>query len=86
MRTRETVISAIGRTGFKPGPKKGTKMPGVNRAMGERNGASVLTAKDVRMLRELAARGVLQKEIARRYGIAPATVSRIVTRKLWPNV
>lgn len=70
----------------KPGPRKGTKLPDANRAMGESNGAAVLTAKDVRRLRELAANGVLQKELAKRYGIAAATVSRIVTRKLWPHV
>lgn len=70
----------------KPGPRKGKRQPGVNRALGERNGASVLTAKDVRRLRQLAAKGMLQKDIAVRYGIATATVSRIVCRKAWKHV
>lgn len=70
----------------KPGPRKGRRQEGVNRALGERNAASVLTAKDVRKLRQLAAKGVLQKDIAAKFGIATATVSRIVTRKLWAHV
>lgn len=70
----------------KPGPQKGKAQPGVNRALGERNAASVLTAKDVRRLRQLAARGVLQKDIAAKFGIAAGTVSRIVRRELWAHV
>jgi DNA-directed RNA polymerase specialized sigma subunit len=34
----------------------------------------------------MAADGVLQKEIARIYGIMPSTVSRIVTRKAWKHI
>jgi hypothetical protein len=34
----------------------------------------------------LAADGVMQKELARSYGIAPATVSRIITRKTWTHI
>ena len=70
----------------KPGPRKGKSQPCVNRALGERNAASVLTAKDVRKLRQLADRGMLQKDIAVKFGIAPGTVSRIIKRKLWAHV
>jgi hypothetical protein len=69
----------------KPGPAPGTPRSGPT-AKGSRNGASVLTERDVRHLRRQAADGVLQKQLARRYGIAPATVSRIVTRKLWSHI
>jgi plasmid maintenance system antidote protein VapI len=34
----------------------------------------------------MAADGVMQKEIARIYGIMPNTVSRIVTRKTWTHI
>jgi transcriptional regulator NrdR family protein len=70
----------------KPGPRKGKKQPGVNRALGETNAASVLTVRDVKTLRQLAAKGVLQKTLAVQYGIAPGTVSRIVRRELWAHV
>jgi hypothetical protein len=69
----------------KPGPLPGTPRPGP-RARGSSNGASVLTEDDVRRLRELVAAGVTQRNIAQEYGIAPATVSRIVTRKLWSHI
>jgi plasmid maintenance system antidote protein VapI len=54
--------------------------------MGSRNGASVLTEDDVIRLRRQAASGIPQKNLAREYGIAPETVSRIVTRKTWTHV
>jgi hypothetical protein len=69
----------------KPGPPPGRpKRGGI--ARGSTNGASVLTEDDVRRLRALAATGVPQKHLALEYGLAPATVSRIVTRKLWSHV
>lgn len=69
----------------KPGPKPGTPKPGP-RALGSRNGASVLTEADVIRLRELVALGHLQKELAKKYGVAPTTISKIVTRKAWAHV
>lgn len=69
----------------KPGPKPGTPRSGP-RALGSRNGASVLTESDVVRLRDLASLGYLQKELAKQYGIAPTTVSNIVTRKAWAHV
>ena len=68
----------------KPGPKPDTVNP--TRNLGAANGASVLTEKDVRRLRRLVATGVLRKNIAKEFGIATATVSRIATRKLWAHI
>ena len=69
----------------KRGPKPGTPRSGP-RALGSRNGASVLSEDDVIRLRDLASLGHLQKELAKQYGIAPTTVSNIVTRKAWAHV
>jgi hypothetical protein len=69
----------------KRGPRPGTPKRGPS-PQGERNGWAVLTDADVRKLRQQAARGVTQIELAKRYGIAPATVSRIVTRKTWTHI
>jgi hypothetical protein len=69
----------------KPGPPLGSKKSGPA-ANGSRNGASVLTEEDVTRLRQMAADGVMQKEIARIYGIMPNTVSRIVNRKAWRHI
>lgn len=90
IRTLETMVDDVPRPRQerrrKPGPRKGKAQPYVNRALGENNAASVLTAKDVMKLREMAERGVLQKDIAVKFGIAPGTVSRIIKRKLWRHV
>lgn len=54
----------------------------VNR--GERNGSSSLTRRQILTIRRrYAAGGVLQREIAAQYGIAPNTVSRIVNGRRW---
>lgn len=69
----------------KPGPIPGRPRPGA-RAQGSRNGASVLTEADVRRLRQQAAQGVANYRLAAEYGIAAATVSRIIHRKLWSHI
>jgi transcriptional regulator NrdR family protein len=90
VRTLETMVDDVPRPQKihkkKPGPRKGKKQPYANRALGESNGSSVLTAKDVKNLRLLAERGMLQKDIAVKFGISKETVSRIVNRKLWQHV
>ena len=78
-RTIESYVNA------KPGPLPGSKKNGPV-ANGSRNGAAVLTEDDVIRLRQMAADGVLHKEIARVYGLAPSTVSRIITRKAWKHI
>lgn len=69
----------------KPGPIPGTTL-GRTKAPGSRNGNAVLTEENVRRLREQAASGVSNVELAQIYGIAPATVSRIINRKAWAHV
>jgi hypothetical protein len=69
----------------KPGPKPGITH-NVKRNMGSSNSNAVLTEDDVRRLRHLAASGVPQKNLAQEYGVAIATVSRIVTRKQWAHI
>ena len=69
----------------KPGPKTGARKTGPL-ALGSRNGASVLTEADVIRLRKLASLGTPQINLAKEYGIAAATVSRIVTRKAWSHL
>lgn len=68
----------------KPGPKPNTVNP--SRNLGADNGASVLTEANVKRLRLLAARGVSQKNIAKEFGLATSTVSRIITRKMWSHI
>ncbi len=69
----------------KPGPPAGRPRPG-GRAQGSRNGASVLTEDDVLRLRQEAAAGAMQRDLAKRYGIAEGTISRIVNRKAWGHI
>lgn len=54
--------------------------------LGSRNHNSVLTEADVIRLRDLAANGTPNKALALSFGIAPATVSRIITRKAWTHI
>ena len=53
---------------------------------GERAGGVKLTAEQVRNIRSLAARGVLQKDLAQRYGVTKQTVSKIVKGERWAHV
>jgi len=53
---------------------------------GERAGASKLTESDVIEIRRLSGEGVLQREIAERFGIQRGQVSRIVHRHQWRHV
>lgn len=58
----------------------------MTRRTGALNGAAKLTADQVRELRRERAQGFLLHELALRYGVALATVSRIVNRKAWVDV
>lgn len=53
---------------------------------GEAHGLSKLTKRDVLTIRKEAASGVMQKDIAARFGVAAMTISSIVTRKTWKHV
>ncbi|CDP82291.1 hypothetical protein BN975_00341 [Mycolicibacterium farcinogenes] len=46
----------------------------------------VLTPEDVRAIRRLSASGVTQYELAARFGVTQASVSKVVRRKTWRNV
>jgi hypothetical protein len=68
-----------------PGP-----LPGVRRRrrarQGASNGRSVLTDADIRRLREQAAAGTPRAVLAKRYGVTPNHVTRIVRRRAWRHV
>ncbi len=53
---------------------------------GVTHGRAKLTDDDVREIRRLAAKGVLQHEIAAKYGVAQSRISLIYNRKTWPHV
>lgn len=53
---------------------------------GEKHWNSRLTEAKVLEIRAAAAAGETHKSISRRYGIAPQSVSEIVTRRKWPHV
>jgi hypothetical protein len=52
-------------------------------AYGERMGIARLKDADVRRIRQLAAEGTLQREIASLFGIDSGHVSKIVNRRAW---
>jgi hypothetical protein len=57
------------------------------RAMvGETHYAAKLTVDDVRRIRKLAADGMSQVEIARRYSMHPASIGDIIRRRNWASV
>lgn len=45
-----------------------------------------LTERAIVTIRERAARGDVQAHIARDYGVSPAAICEIVSRKKWPHV
>ena len=53
---------------------------------GERNGNTWLTEGDIKQIRKLAAKGMVQRKIALRFGISQRNVSRIVLRQIWGHV
>lgn len=54
--------------------------------MGQSVHCSKITEKDVLEIRELYAKGSLQKEIASAYGTGQANISSIVLRKTWKHI
>lgn len=53
---------------------------------GVRNHAAKLSDDDIRAIRKLAADGVIQKEIGRRFGISQVMAGKIANRKNWSHV
>lgn len=70
---------------IKPGPALGKPRPGAA-AYGSRNAASVFTEADILKMRQMAADGVMQKDIAVIFGILPSSVSRIIRRHAWKHI
>lgn len=68
----------------KPGPKLGSRQ--ATKLQGSTNPASVLTEADVVNLRFMASRGVSNAALAVKFGVVPATVSRIIHCKMWTHV
>lgn len=62
---------------------KGRARHGVGRPLGEANGMSKLTVTQVAEVREAIAQGDVQRRIAERYGVSPATISKIKTGVVW---
>jgi group I intron endonuclease len=54
--------------------------------LGENNSYAKLTADDVREIRKLLAAGVLQKEIAKRFGVSKGAITDINRGKNWSHV
>lgn len=59
---------------------------GPSRNVGGDNPRALLDAARVRLLRQRAARGESQAELAREFGVHRTTVSAAVTRKIWKHV
>lgn len=55
-------------------------------ACGERSGTTELTANRVRAIRAAVASGELKSHVAKRFGVSPSCVGRIVARKTWNSV
>jgi hypothetical protein len=56
------------------------------RHIGERNPASKLTDDSVREIRQLLARGVIQREIAGRFNVDQVLISKIKHGRIWSHV
>lgn len=50
---------------------------------GEKNGMAKLTREQVNEARSLHASGIMQKDICKRFGVSPMTISRIVRNQSW---
>ena len=57
-----------------------------NRPKGSKNPKTKLTEADVLEIRRLRSEGMLNREIASRYGMKPKAISAIVTRRNWKHI
>ena len=71
-----------------PGPKPNQRKScaPIYPAQGERIHTSVLTETNVKHLRALAESGYTRLVLAKRFGINPSTVDRIIKRKTWKHI
>lgn len=56
------------------------------KALGEANGQSRLTASQVREVRALRQKGFLYRELATLFGISPSVIGGICRRETWKHV
>lgn len=69
------------------GDRHGSRLHPERLPRGESNGNSVLTAVDVRTIRDEYARGgASHRQLAKRYGVAKRTISMIVNGQTWQHV
>lgn len=64
---------------------RGRRWRGLNFSGADNPGAKI-REQDVREIRRLAADGVKQIELSRKFGIANQTISKIVNRQRWANL
>lgn len=53
---------------------------------GSRNGQSKLTESDILKIKEMARKGILQREIAKIFNVSRQTISDITTKKSWKHI
>lgn len=70
---QEQVIHAF-KLGLKVGPK------------GSKNGRSILTEKDIPVIRNMFIKGITKSEIARTYGVGWSTINRVLSGNTWKDV
>jgi len=72
---------------MKPGPKRKADMPArINYARGEAIGSAILTASNVKHLRQLASEGHNRRDLAERFGMSLSTIDRIIKRRTWKHI
>lgn len=54
--------------------------------IGENHSQARLTTDDVKKIRTLVAKGMLQKDLAEQYGVSKSTINLIALRKNWKHV
>ena len=82
-KTQETYAPRM-RSGPKPDQPKSCAP--LYPAQGERIHTAVLTETNVKHLRALAESGYTRLVLAKRFGIDPSTVDRIIKRKTWKHI
>lgn len=77
----DNMIDALKKGRLSRGPGHGALI------CGERAGNAKLTERDVLLIRDLAAEGkMMQKDIAKRFGVGPDNIRSITQRKSWRHI
>jgi hypothetical protein len=53
---------------------------------GERNGQAKLTTEDVKLILDYSKNGIEGKELSKIFNVSEATISRVISRKIWKDV